>query len=98
MQKISIVIPVYNEEGNIIGDTNILNLDQSVFSKSDTVIEENIDGSNQENKKKTEEYLKDKSSRDHSLIRETILKKYQNDPIVLEEETNNNFFVNCSLS
>ena len=33
----------YNSEGQIIGDTNILDLDQNVFTKSEDVIEESID-------------------------------------------------------
>ena len=36
----------YNISGNLIGDTNILDLDQNVFSRSDVVIEEAIDGKN----------------------------------------------------
>ena len=44
-------VQFYNNEGNIIGDTNILDLDQSVFSKSDFVIEENIDGQKMKIKK-----------------------------------------------
>ena len=37
-------VQFYNFEGKIIGDTNILDLDQSVFSKSDLVLEESING------------------------------------------------------
>ena len=34
----------YNNEGEIIGDTNILDLDKSVFSKTESIILETIDG------------------------------------------------------
>ena len=34
----------YNISGNLIGDTNILDLDQNVFTKSDEIIEEPING------------------------------------------------------
>ena len=31
-------------DGELIGDTNILDLDQNVFTRSDVIIEEAIDG------------------------------------------------------
>ena len=36
-------VQFYNLQGEILADTNILDLDQSVFSKSDLIIEEKID-------------------------------------------------------
>jgi len=86
-------VQFYNDEGNIIGDTNILDLDQSVFTRSDFVIEENIDGTKKESKTKTGKDLGRKNLEDESLVKSAILKKYQDDPIVLEREINNNFFV-----
>ncbi len=41
-------VQFYNIYGDKIGDTNILDLDQSVFSKSDSIIELSIDGKNKE--------------------------------------------------
>jgi len=83
----------YDSDGNIIGDTNILDLDKSVFSKSDSVIEESIDGIKRKDQKNIEEKLENKISQDESLIKDTISKKYQKEPIVIEKEINNNFFV-----
>ena len=37
-------VQFYDLRGNLIGDTNILDLDQSVFSRSDFIIEETLDG------------------------------------------------------
>ena len=37
-------VQFYDLQGNLIGETNILDLDQSVFSKSDFIIEETLDG------------------------------------------------------
>ena len=37
-------VQFYSNKGDLIGDTNILDLDQNVFTKSDIVIEENING------------------------------------------------------
>ena len=35
-------VQFYNRDGRLIGDSNVLDLDQNVFSKSDTILEENI--------------------------------------------------------
>ena len=45
-------VQFYNNSGELIGDTNILDLDQSVFSKSESIIQENIDGTPTNKKKK----------------------------------------------
>ena len=37
-------VQFFSIEGDLIGDTNILDLDQNVFTKSDIIIEETIDG------------------------------------------------------
>ena len=36
-------VQFFNIEGELIGDTNIIDLDQNVFVRSDAVIQENID-------------------------------------------------------
>ena len=36
-------VQFFNVEGELIGDTNIIDLDQNVFVRSDAVIQENID-------------------------------------------------------
>ena len=35
-------VQFYNLEGDLIADTNVLDLDQSVFSKSEKILEENL--------------------------------------------------------
>ena len=82
-------VQFFSMEGNLIGDTNILDLDQNVFQRSDIIIEESIDGLVQE--KSPTEKLAKKQNKD--LIKETILKKYQNEPITISEKFQNNFFV-----
>ena len=37
-------VQFYDLQGNLIGDTNILDLDQNVFSRSDFIFEETLDG------------------------------------------------------
>ena len=84
-------VQFYNIEGNIVGDTNILDLDQSVFIKSDAVLEETINGniSDNINLKNTLKIENEKSDK----IKESILKKYKNEPLMLENKVNNTFFV-----
>jgi len=82
-------VQFYNNKGDLIGDTNILDLDQNVFTKSDIIIEETIDGKikEKENQKKT---IKRNSE---NLIKNTILNEYENAPITISEKIQNNFFV-----
>ncbi len=82
-------VQFYSIDGDLIGDTNILDLDQNVFTRSDRIIEETIDGQ-----------IKDKSDskklikkQNKNLIKETILNKYNNEPITIAENIQNNFFV-----
>ena len=82
-------VQFYSEEGFLIGDTNILDLDQKVFTKSDIVLEESIDGLNSTESIKREENKK----KPIDSIKETFLKKYTNEPLVIQEKINNDFFV-----
>tara|TARA_B100001250_G_scaffold304922_1_gene266857 strand:+ start:8601 stop:10136 length:1536 start_codon:yes stop_codon:yes gene_type:complete len=86
-------VQFFDKNGNIIGDSNILDLDQSVFSKSELVIQEKIDGSNIQNKQIDKKILNESNSKNQNVIKDEILKKFQNKPIVLENKVNDNFFV-----
>jgi len=81
-------VQFYDLSGNLIGDTNILDLDQSVFSRSDFIIEETLDGESitPEIQERLEEEEKDN-------IKEIILNQYSDEPITLAEIIKNNFFV-----
>tara|TARA_B100000963_G_scaffold350245_1_gene360271 strand:- start:865 stop:2388 length:1524 start_codon:yes stop_codon:yes gene_type:complete len=82
-------VQFYNNKGDLIGDTNILDLDQNVFTKSDIIIEETIDG-----KIKEKENLKKIIKRNsENLIKNTIINEYENKPITISENIQNNFFV-----
>ncbi len=83
----------YSIEGEIIGDTNILDLDQTVFSKSESIFEEKIGSTTEDQKKQSGKDLESQSLKDGNLVKDTILNTYQNEPIVLENKINNNFFV-----
>ena len=82
-------VQFYTNDGDLIGDTNILDLDQNVFRRSEIIIEETIDGKIKA--KSNEKKLIKEQNKD--LIKETILDKYQNEPIVISESIQNNFFV-----
>ena len=81
-------VQFYDLSGNLIGDTNILDLDQSVFSRSDFIIEETLDG--ESISPKIEEKLADEKN---DNVKEIILDKYIGEPITLAETLKNNFFV-----
>ncbi len=82
-------VQFYSIDGDLIGDTNILDLDQNVFTRSDTIIEETIDGQVKE-KSNSKELIKEQNK---NLIKEAILNKYENEPITISENIQNNFFV-----
>ena len=81
-------VQFYDLKGNLIGDTNILDLDQSVFSRSDFIIEETIDGKSITPKiqERLEEEEKDN-------IKEIILNQYIDEPITLDENISSDYFV-----
>ena len=80
-------VQFFSENANLIGDTNILDLDTSVFEKSDEVIEEGVE------KKKIKEKSQSKESTEESSIINIIKNKYKDQPITIENEINNSFFV-----
>ena len=81
-------VQFYNLQGNLIGDTNILDLDQSVFSRSDFIIEETLDGESI-----TPEIQERLEKEEKDNIKEIILNQYSDEPITLAETIKNNFFV-----
>ena len=86
-------VQFFNLEGNLIGDTNMLDLDQNVFSRSELIIEQEIDntGVNQTRNYNTRtinnelDYYKE--------IKNTILKEIKNKPFVIESKIKKDFFV-----
>ena len=62
-------VQFYSTEGKLMGDTNVIDLDQSVFVKSDSVIQENINiGSSVLDEKKEENKLVKKNKDIKDLI------------------------------
>ena len=81
-------VQFYDLRGNLIGDTNILDLDQNVFSRSDFIFEETLDG-----KPITPEVQGRLVEEEKDNIKEIILNQYMDQSITLAETIKNNFFV-----
>ena len=82
-------VQFYSSKGDLIGDTNILDLDQNVFIKSDIVIEENINGEVKE-KNVLKQSIKES---DQKTIKQVIINEYKDKPLTISEKIKNNFFV-----
>ena len=82
-------VQFYNNEGILIGDTNILDLDQNVFTKSDVIIEETIGGEIKADNNLNNSIVKENDN----LTKLTIINQYQDEPITTSEKIQNNFFV-----
>ena len=80
-------VQFFSKNADLVGDTNILDLDTSVFEKSDEIVEEGV-----KKKKDEKKYIKKKNSKEKSII-DIIKNKYEDQPITFESEINNSFFV-----
>ncbi len=85
-------VQFFSHEGDLIGDTNILDLDTSVFEKSDEVIEEGVE------KKQTQTKIFSEEGLEEGSIKNIIKNKYRDQPITIENEINNSFFVSTISS
>ena len=83
-------VQFFSTDGELIGDTNVIDLDQNVFVRSDAVIQENIDSnSNILN----QELKENKPVQKKTSLDNFVLTKKTNEPIVTEVIENNNFFI-----
>ena len=86
-------VQFFNLDGNLISDTDMLDLDQNVFSRSELIIEEDI---NNIKSKKTNQSVNNNinDSLDYyQEIKNTILNKLKDDPLVIESKIKKDFFV-----
>ena len=86
-------VQFFNLDGNLIGDTNMLDIDQNVFSRSDLIIEQDINSPDINE-------LKNNINEDinHSLdyyknLKKIILNDLKNEPLIIEDNIKNDFFV-----
>ena len=83
-------VQFFDLKGDLVGDTNILDLDQTVFEKDDQILEESIDGQKFQTNKKIDNYnFKDSNQSDREII-----KNYQDKPFVFDNIEKNNFLIN----
>tara|TARA_B100000579_G_scaffold128405_1_gene103519 strand:- start:544 stop:2082 length:1539 start_codon:yes stop_codon:yes gene_type:complete len=85
-------VQFYNIDGVLIGDTNIIDLDQNVFVKSDAIVEENINTESSISKEEPKN-KKTINKTENSNINNLITNKKKGEPVVIEREENNNFYV-----
>ena len=86
-------VQFFNLDGNLVGDTNMLDLDKNVFSRSDLIVEQEINDPsfNQTSNNKTStinneiDYYKE--------IKNTILNKLKNESFIIESKIKKDFFV-----
>jgi len=86
-------VQFFNLNGNLIGDTDMLDIDQNVFSKSEVIIEQEINNSSIIADKNSEEKKTDDTLEYYKEIKDTILNRLKNDPLIIENKIKNNFFV-----
>jgi two-component system, OmpR family, sensor histidine kinase ChvG len=86
-------VQFYNLDGNLIGDTDMLDLDQTVFSRSELIIEEDINSTriNQTNNNTVNDI--NDSLDYYKEIKSTILYKLKNEPLIIENKFKKDFFV-----
>ena len=81
-------VQFYDLSGNLIGDTNILDLDQSVFTGSDIIFEETL--GSETISPEIEERLEEEEIDE---IKDIITNKYNNEIMTLINDEKNNFVV-----
>ena len=85
-------VQFYNLDGNLIADTNMLDVDQTVFTKTDLVLEEKIE--NNTLSEKTKGSINEDSREDKiDTIKELLVKKKSKEPSVFQKTEGNNFYV-----
>tara|TARA_B100000941_G_scaffold57236_2_gene37397 strand:+ start:2076 stop:3599 length:1524 start_codon:yes stop_codon:yes gene_type:complete len=82
-------VQFFDANGNLIGDTNILDLDQNVFSRSDIIIELPIDG----NQSMNNSFEVNNIEKNENSIKKIIAEKYEEVPLTFSEVDKNDFFV-----
>ena len=86
-------VQFFNLNGNLIGDTNMLDLDQNVFSRSELIIEEDINNRNTKQKNDNVNSNITDSLDYYQEIKTTILNKLKDEPLVIESKVKKDFFV-----
>ncbi|MDC6482107.1 HAMP domain-containing sensor histidine kinase [Pelagibacteraceae bacterium] len=86
-------VQLFNLDGNLIGDTDMLDLDQTVFSRSELIIEEDINSTNSNQTIDDVNNSINDSLNYYQEIKNTILNKLKDEPLVIERRIKKDFFV-----
>jgi two-component system sensor histidine kinase ChvG len=86
-------VQFFNLNGELIGDTDMLDIDQNVFSRPEAIIEQEINNSSAVNNDISEDNKINNSLNYYKEVRDIILYKIKNDPLILENKIKNDFFV-----
>jgi two-component system sensor histidine kinase ChvG len=85
-------VQFFNLDGNLIGDTQMLDIDQSVFSRTDTIIQQEINSPDVELKNNEERNINE-SLEYYKKLKNIILNNFKNEPLIIENQLKRNFLV-----
>jgi len=86
-------VQFFNLDGNLIGDTNMLDIDQNVFSRSDLIIEQDINSPDINELKNNINEDINQSLDYYKNLKKIILNDLKNEPLIIENNVKNDFFV-----
>ena len=86
-------VQFFNLNGNLVGDSNMLDLDQNVFSRSDLIIEQEINNPSVNQTSNDSTGTINNELDYYKEIKNTILSKLKNEPFVIESKIKKDFFV-----
>ena len=88
-------VQFYDLAGELIADTNVLDLDQNVFSKSEEVFQEDLASDESLGKKNVEESntTKGMEQKKNNTVKNLISDKKPKQEVTIQIEENNNFYV-----
>mgnify|MGYP000114856330 CR=1 FL=1 len=86
-------VQFFNVNGNLIGDTDMLDIDQNVFSRSEVIIEQGIDNPSIINSNSLKNNTINNSLNYYKEVKDIIVNKIKNNPLIIENKIKNDFFV-----
>ena len=86
-------VQFFNLQGNLIGDTDMLDIDQNVFTRSEAIIEQEINNLSIANNNSSRDKKLNDSLGYYKETKDIILNSLKNDPLILENKIKNDFFV-----
>ena len=86
-------VQFFNLSGNLIGDTDMLDIDQNVFIRSERIIEQEINNLSIATDENSEDNKINNSSDHYTEVKDIILNKLKNESLIIENKIKNDFFV-----